>query len=436
MIDRYMRAEMAGIWSDERRFQLMLELETAFLEFLAREKKIPQAEIRALRAVAGKPLAARVKEKEATSGHEIVALLQVLSAELKGKAPSIDRYLHYGLTSSDVMDTVLALQLKEASDLLLKGWKSTAAQISRLAVEHETTWMVGRTHGVHAEPLTFGVKLAGWHAEAMRCIDRVAAARETIAFGKLSGAVGTFSQLSPALEAAVLRKFGLKPEPVATQVIPRDRHADYFHALVLSATAIERFALEIRHLQRTEVLEAEEPFTEGQKGSSAMPHKRNPILCENLCGLARLVRAYEAAVVENVPLWHERDISHSSVERVVMPDATILLDFMLHRFSRVLEGLQVYPERMKHNLDRSLGLVFSQRILLRLIDKGLGRLKAYELVQRNAMKTWTSQEPFMNVLLKDPEVVSTLPAKELRSCFDLNGYRKSARELLRRGGVN
>jgi adenylosuccinate lyase len=295
--------------------------------------------------------------------------------------------------------------------------------------------MAGRTHGVHAEPITFGVKLAGWHAEVQRDMERLRRAREAVSFGKLSGAVGCFTQVGPELEARVLEKLGLKPEPVATQVVPRDRHAEYFHAVVLSAAAVERFALEIRHLQRTEVLEAEEPFGEGQKGSSAMPHKRNPILCENLCGLARLIRSYEAAVVENIALWHERDISHSSVERVVLPDAHIALDFMLARLKKVLDGLQVYPERMRENLDRSSGLVFSQTVLLRLVDAGLSREEAYALVQRSAMKTWKTREPFLKVLEADPAVTKRLSKKDLAACFNLDAYKGAVKELLARAGV-
>jgi len=435
MIERYSRPEMSGVWSDSRRFELLVEVEAAFLEELAAAKGIPRSEIAVLKKVPVASLAGKIKEREAKSGHEVVALLQALSEEIKGKAPGIDRYLHYGLTSSDVLDTVLAIQLREASDLIVKGLEAVSSRIKTLARKHESTWMAGRTHGVHAEPITLGVKLAGWHAEILRDLERMRRAKDLISHGKLSGAVGTYSQAPPAVEEAVLSRLGLKPEAVSTQVVPRDRHADFFHALVLAAASIERFALEIRHLQRTEVLEIEEPFGEGQKGSSAMPHKRNPILCENLCGLSRLLRSYEGAVVENIALWHERDISHSSVERVALPDAAILLDFMLHRFRAVLDGMQVYPARMKENLDRSLGLVFSQRVLLRLIDAGLGRQKAYELVQRNAMKTWKTRKDFLAVLAGDKDVLRALPLKELKACFDLSGYKRSVREILKRGGV-
>ncbi|HAM36946.1 MAG TPA: adenylosuccinate lyase [Elusimicrobia bacterium] len=435
MIERYSREAMSRVWSDENRLRTMLRVEEAFLEVLARVKGIPASELKAFKTAAHQGLQERVKAGEAKSGHEIIALLSAVSALIKDRAPALNRYLHYGLTSSDVLDTALALQLRESADLLMSDWDEVCGRLRTLARKHKSTWMAGRTHGVHAEPVTFGVKLAGWHAEALRNMERLSRAREEISFGKLSGAVGCFTQVGPEYEAGVLNKLGLKPEPVATQVVPRDRHAQYFHALVLSAAAVERFALEIRHLQRTEVLEAEEPFGEGQKGSSAMPHKRNPILCENLCGLSRLIRSYESAVVENIVLWHERDISHSSVERVVFPDAHIALDFMLGRFKKVLDGLQVYPERMKENLDRSLGLVFSQKVLLRLVDAGLTREQAYELVQRNAMKTWRTREAFVKVLESDPAVMKQLSKKDLAACFDLETYSEAISELLSRGGV-
>lgn len=435
MIERYTRPEMQKIWADETRLRRMLEVELAFLKVLAREKRIPAAELDALRRLLDGALAEQVKSREAKSGHEVVGLLQAVSAQVKEQAPQLNRYLHYGLTSSDVLDTAFSLQLVETNALLLQGWRRVADRIRSLAVRHKATWMVGRTHGVHAEPITLGVKLAGWHSEALRNIGRIERAKETAAYGKVSGAVGTFAHFPPAFESEVCRELGLSPEPVSTQIVPRDRYAECYHAWVLSAAAIERFALEIRHLQRTEVLEAEEPFSEDQKGSSAMPHKRNPVLCENLCGLARLIRAYETAVVENCAVWHERDISHSSNERVIFPDAAIALDFMLHRLGHVLDGLQVYPERMQENLESSLGLVFSQKVLLKLIDTGLGRLEAYELVQRNAMKTWKTRKPFLDQLLADPDVVRHLPASKLKACFDVGSYAGAFEEILRRGGV-
>ena len=435
MIERYTRPEMQRIWSDEIRLRRMLEVELAFLKVLARAKKIPPRELDELRALLDGALAEQVKSKEAKSGHEVIGLLQAVSSQVKEKAPQLNRYLHYGLTSSDVLDSGFSLQLVEANALLLETWRGVAGKIRRLAEAHKDTWMVGRTHGVHAEPITFGVKVAGWHAEALRNVERLERAKSISAYGKVSGAVGTFAHFPPAFEAEVCRELGLTPEPVSTQIVPRDRYADVYHAWVLASSAIERIALEIRHLQRTEVLEAEEPFTEDQKGSSAMPHKRNPVLCENLCGLARLIRTFETAVVENCALWHERDISHSSNERVIFPDAAIALHFMMHRVGQVLDGLQVYPERMMENLERSLGLVYSQKVLLQLIDAGLGRLEAYELVQRNAMKTWKARKPFVSFLLADPDVVRLLPPAKLKACFSLDSYAGAVDEILRRGGV-
>ncbi len=435
MIERYTRPEMAGIWSEENRFKLMLRVEVAWLEAIAPAKAIPEAEMRHFKSVTSQSLTAGAKEREAGTGHEIIGLLGEISSRVAKKAPSVHRYLHYGLTSSDVLDTVLGMQLRDSADLILKGWRAAAAALKTLAKAHERTWMAGRTHGVHAEPMTFGLKVAGWHAEALRNIDRLHRARELIAYGKLSGAVGAFAHSSPKTEAAVCSKLGLKCEPVATQVVPRDRHADFYHALVLSAAAIERFATEIRHLQRTEVQEAEEPFRSGQKGSSAMPHKRNPILCENLCGLARLIRTAEAGVVENTVLWHERDISHSSFERVALPDAAILLDFMLARLLQVITGLEVHPERMRRNLEAGLGLVYSQKVLLKLIDSGLPRLEAYDLVQKSAMKAFKSGKPFLAALSADTLVGRRLSKKDLAACFDNESYGSALRELMKRGGV-
>ena len=434
MIQRYTRPGMGDIWSDDNRLRAMLRVEEELLKAIAPEKGVPAVELKALRRLFEKSMLDASRRKESSSGHEVIGMLSAVAGELKSKAPKVDRYLHYGMTSSDVLDTSMALQLRDSSDLLIAGLEAVSKRLKSLARKHERTWMVGRTHGVHAEPITFGIKVAGWHAEAMRCLRRMRAAREIIAYGKISGAVGAFSQLSPDVEAKVLDALGLRPEPVSTQVVPRDRYAEYFHALVLSACLVERIALEIRHLQKTEILELEEPFSEGQKGSSAMPHKRNPVLCENLCGLARLIRTYESAVLENCALWHERDISHSSNERMIIPDAHIALDFMLHRLDQVLEGLQVYPERMKANLERMNGLVFSQKVLLRLIDAGLGRLEAYDLVQRNAMKTWKDNRPLREHLAADAEVSKRLSAKELDACFSLEPYGAASREILKRGG--
>ncbi len=434
MIERYTRPEMGRIWSDDNRLRAMLRVEEELLKAIAPQKGIPAKEIAALRRLMEKSLLASSRRKESGAAHEVIGMISAVSEELKRQAPKVERYLHYGLTSSDVLDTGGALQMREACGLLIDGLEGVARRLKTLARRHERTWMVGRTHGVHAEPITFGIKVAGWHAEALRGLKRLRAARETIAYGQISGAVGAFTQLAPEIEARVLDALDLRPEPVSTQVIPRDRYADYFHALALCACAIERIALEIRHLQRTEVLELEEPFGEGQKGSSAMPHKRNPVLCENLCGLARLIRGYEATVLENCALWHERDISHSSNERVILPDAHIVLDFMLDRLANILDGLQVHPERMKKNLESSRGLVFSQTVLLRLIDAGLGRLEAYDLVQRCAMRTWRGEGTLRETLGADPDVAKRLSPRELDACFSLEPYAASARDILKRGG--
>ena len=435
MIERYTRPEMAKIWSDEHRLRLMVKVEAEHLQVLGAEKGIGAADLKSMKGHIDRSFLEKARAREATAGHEVVGLVGAIADAADTAAPSLSRYLHYGLTSSDVLDTALALQLREAADLLIEDWRAAADRIKALARKHERTWMAGRTHGIHGEPITFGAKLAGWHAEALRNIDRLARARKLISFGKLSGAIGTFAHLPPSLEEEVCRRLGLAAEPVSTQVIPRDRHAEFFGALVLSASAVERFALEIRHLQRTEVGEAEEPFEEGQKGSSAMPHKRNPVLCENLCGLARLIRTYQPAISENAALWHERDISHSSVERVAITDACVLLDFMLARLRKVLEGLVVYPERMRKNMDLSRGMVFSQKVLLRLIDAGMPRLAAYDAVQAAAMKSFHSQKPFLETLSVEAGVVKRLSKKELAACFDLESYGGAVREMLKRGGV-
>ena len=434
MIPRYTRPAMGAIWSDDNRLRAMLRVEEELLKAIAPEKGVPASELKTLRKLLERSLLDASRRKESSAGHEVIGMLSAVAGELKKTAPKVDRYLHFGMTSSDVLDTSMALQLRDSADLLVADVEAVLKRLKALAKKHERTWMVGRTHGVHAEPITFGIKVAGWHAEGLRCLRRLRAARELIAYGKVSGAVGAFSQLSPEVEAKVLDALGLRPEPVSTHVVPRARYAEYFHSRVLTACFVERIALEIRHLQKTEVLELEEPFSDGQKGSSAMPHKRNPVLCENLCGLARLIRTYESAVTENCALWHERDISHSSNERMIIPDAHIALDFMLARLEQVLDGLTVFPENMKRNLDKMNGLVFSQKVLLRLIDAGLGRLEAYDLVQRNAMKTWKDGRPLREHLVGDPDVSKRLSAKELDACFSLEPYGASAREILKRGG--
>jgi adenylosuccinate lyase len=345
------------------------------------------------------------------------------------------RYIHLGLTSYDVVDTALAVQLQEAATILIEELEALRLVLADLARRNKQTVMVGRTHGVHAEPLTFGLKLALWYTEAGRDLDRLRRAKETVACGKLSGAVGTFAHLPPFVEQYVCVRLGLTPAPISSQILSRDRHAEFLLTLALIGTSLDKFATEIRHLQRTEVLEVEEPFVEGQKGSSAMPHKRNPVACEQVSGLARLLRSYAQAGLENVPLWHERDISHSSVERVVLPDATILLDYLLVRFRGILEGLQTYPDRMRQNMELTGGLIFSEAVLLALVDKGLSRDEAYRLVQRHAMKAWESREPFKPLLLADPEIRRHLSPAEIENCFDLGYHLRHLDEIFARVGL-
>jgi adenylosuccinate lyase len=342
------------------------------------------------------------------------------------------RYVHIGMTSSDVLDTALALSLQEASDLLLAGLERLRAALRALAITHKRTLCVGRSHGIHAEPMTFGLKAALWYAEAGRNLERLRRARETVRVGKISGAVGTFAHIDPDVEEEACHLLGLEPAPVSSQIVQRDRHAEFMATLAIVAASLEKIAVEIRSLQRTEIGEVEEPFAEGQKGSSAMPHKRNPVGSENITGLARLVRANAGAAFENVALWHERDISHSSVERVILPDSTILVDYMLDRFSGILEGLRVYPERMRENIERSFGLMYSQRVLLRLTGAGLARQAAYEIVQRNAMRAWTDRRSFQALLAADPGVTAHLGADALAECFDPAWYLRNVDAIYRR----
>jgi adenylosuccinate lyase len=418
MIPRYSRPEMVALWTPERRYQTWLEVELAAGRAMADAGLVPRQAIEACAAKAGTFTAqdaARIDEIEKTTRHDVIAFLTFLEERIGPPA----RHLHFGMTSSDVLDTSLAMLLRDAADLIVAGIDKAREAVIRRAVEHKRTPCIGRSHGIHAEPTTFGWKLLIWVDELARAKARVRRARETIAVGKLSGAVGTFSHLSPAIEEKAMASLGLSPAPVSTQIVQRDRHAEYFTALALAGASIEKFAVEIRHLQRTEVREVEEAFGKGQKGSSAMPHKRNPILSENLSGLARLLRGYALSALEDVALWHERDISHSSVERVIGPDATVTLDFMLHRFAGLIDGLRVHPERMKENLELTRGLVFSQPVLLKLIDKGMDRQAAYVVVQRNAMKVWDENRDFRSLLGEDPEVKKLLSPQELLECFDL-----------------
>lgn len=423
MIARYSRNEMSRLWSAEQRLRQWRDVELYALEGMVQAGIAPKSALEQCRAKAGDFSAAdvsKIEEIEQTTKHDVIAFLTFLEQRIGPSA----RYLHLGMTSSDVLDTALALTLREAATLILQGISRAQAAIERRAFEYKKTPMIGRSHGIHAEPITFGLKLAVWFDELRRGEERVKRARETIGVGKISGAVGTFAHLPPSVEAHVCEKLGLRPAPASNQIVQRDRHAEYFTTLAILGSSIEKFATEIRHLQRTEVREAEEPFTAGQKGSSAMPHKRNPILSENLTGLARLLRGYAVSAMENVPLWHERDISHSSVERVIGPDATTACDFMLHRFAGMMENLRVYPERMNQNLNQLGGVVYSQRILLELAKKGVNRQAAYALVQRNAMKVFEEGASFKQALLSDPEVLKVMSPTEIAASFSAeNDFR-------------
>ncbi|MBI5598932.1 MAG: adenylosuccinate lyase [Deltaproteobacteria bacterium] len=421
MISRYTRKEMARVWEPQARFRRWLEVELCACEAWHKKGRVPKKALERIRKKAGFDVK-RIAEIEKTVKHDMIAFLTSV-AEHVGRD---SRYIHIGMTSSDVLDTAFALQLRESSAIIIGGIRRLLRALKKKAYEHRRTVMMGRTHGVHAEPTTFGLKLAMFYGEMRRNLERMTRAREIISYGKLSGAVGTFSSIDPFVERYSLKRLGLRPEPASTQVVQRDRHAEFFSTLAVIAASIEKIAVEIRHLQRTEVLEAEEPFTEGQKGSSAMPHKRNPVLSENLTGLARLVRGYAISAVENVALWHERDISHSSVERVIGPDATILVDFMLARTRELIDGLMVYPRNMKKNMEISRGLVFSQRVLLKLAAKGVSREDAYGIVQKNAMKVWRGADDFKTVLLKDREVLRHLKATDVEGCFDMKPYLRHA----------
>jgi adenylosuccinate lyase len=426
MIPRYSRPEMVAVWSAETRFSIWFEIEALAAEAMAELGTIPAEAARAIREKGARRIAAmtardleRIEEIERQTRHDVIAFLTWLGEGIGPEA----RFLHQGLTSSDVLDTCLAVQLARAADLLVAGVDRLAAALKARAIEHKFTPTIGRSHGIHAEPTTFGLKLAGHYAEFARNRARLVAARAEIATCAISGAVGTFAAVDPRVEAHVAKHLGLAPEPVSTQVIPRDRHAAFFAALAVVASGIERLAVEVRHLQRSEVREAEEYFHPGQKGSSAMPHKRNPVLSENLTGLARLVRGYAVPALENVALWHERDISHSSVERVIAPDATVTLDFALHRAAGMIETLTVYPERMKANLDSLGGVVHSQKVLLALTRAGMSREDAYAAVQRAAMATWTAlgqpgARDFRASLLADPDVAARLPPAALDAALD------------------
>jgi adenylosuccinate lyase len=415
MIPRYTHPEMGRIWSDQRKYETWLQVELAAADSMAAAGLVPPDAARELRSKARFDIA-RIEAIEQVTQHDVIAFTSAV-AEHVGPAA---RWLHFGLTSSDVVDTAQALQMVEACDLILRHLETLQRAVMERALEHRLTPMIGRTHGVHAEPMTFGLKLALWYAELTRAAARVRRARETIRVGKISGAVGTFAHLDPSIEADVCARLGLEPAPISSQVIQRDRHAELLSALAITAASLEKFALEIRGLQKTEIGEVEEPFGKGQKGSSAMPHKRNPIGCEQIVGLARLIRGNAHAALENVALWHERDISHSSVERVIVPDSFIALDHMLRRFTRIVSGMVVYPERMRQNLDRSRGVIFSGQVLLELARRGISREQAYEWVQRNAMRSFHEQTDFKTLLLADEDVTSVLAAADIDKAFDLS----------------
>jgi len=427
MIPRYTRPEMGRIWTDQRKYETWLEIELLVCEALSQLGEIPAEALKEIKEKASFD-ARRVDEIEKVTKHDVLAFLTNVGESIG----PLSRYLHYGLTSSDILDTSLALLLKEASDLILQDLHRVLKVLKEKAFQYKETSMIGRSHGVHAEPITFGLKMALWYDEMKRNLLRMERAKEAIGVGKISGAVGTFAHIPPFVEEFVCERLGLKPAPISTQIVQRDHHAEFFTTLALIATSIEKFSVELRHLQRTEVLEAEEFFSKGQKGSSAMPHKRNPISSENLSGLARLLRSYSLAALEDVPLWHERDISHSSVERVIAPDATILIDYMLNRFASIMENLIVYPENMKANLEKMGGLIYSEAVLLLLSKKGLSREEAYGVVQRNAMRVWEKAEDFKTLLSQDEGIKRLLTQEELDAAFDVRSHLKHVDDIFRR----
>jgi adenylosuccinate lyase len=427
MIDRYTRPEMGRIWEAENRYAKWLQVEIVACEAMAQEGLIPQEAFQNIKKKADFSVE-RILEIEEETKHDVIAFLTNV-AEYVGED---SRFIHLGLTSSDILDTSFALLLKEAMDLIIQDTKAFMEVLREKAEEHKNTVMIGRSHGIHAEPITFGLKLAVWYGEMKRNLKRLEEALDVISFGKLSGAVGTFANVSPKIEAFVCNKLGLKPAEISTQILQRDRHAQYFSTLAILAGSLEKMATEIRHLQRTEVLEAEEAFSKGQKGSSAMPHKKNPIGSENISGLARLVRSNSIAAMENMALWHERDISHSSVERVIGPDSTILIDYMLNRFGNIIKNLEVYPQHMDANLNKLNGLVYSQQVLMKLASLGISREISYEMVQRNALKVWKNGKAFKELLLEDEEITKHLSEKEIEEIFNIDYHLKYVDEIFDR----
>lgn len=431
MIDRYSRPEMADIWTEEQQFQAWLEVELAACWAWSKLGKIPAEDVDKLYKKAGFDLA-RIKEIEQTTRHDVVAFTRAVSETLGEEK----KWVHYGLTSTDVVDTAWAVRLKKANTLLRAGIERFIEVLAAKAKAHKYTIMMGRTHGVHAEPTTFGLKCALWYAEMKRNLERFEAAARGVEVGKLSGAVGTFANIPPEVELYTCEKLGIDFAPISTQTLQRDRHAHYMSTLALIGSSMEKMAVEVRHLQKSETREAEERFFAGQKGSSAMPHKRNPIGSENITGCARVLRGYMVTAFENIPLWHERDISHSSAERIILPDATILLDYMLSRFSRLIENLEVFPENMKENINRTYGLVFSQRLLLMIIDKGVSREEAYDSVQPLAMQAWTEKKDYLEIVKSSDAITKWLSSDEIEAAFDLNHHTRNVDVIFDRVGLS
>jgi adenylosuccinate lyase len=427
MIPRYTRPEMGKIWTEKRKFETWLEIELLACEALSELGEVPAEAVREIREKACFDVQ-RVNEIEKVTKHDVIAFLTNVGESVG----PLSKYLHYGLTSSDILDTSLALLLREASELIIQDLHRLLGVLKEKAYQYKEILMIGRSHGVHAEPITFGLKMALWHDEMKRNLIRMERAKEVVSIGKISGAVGTFAHIPPFVEEFVCGRLGLKPAPISTQIVQRDHHAEFFTTLAIIASSIEKFSVELRHLQRTEVSEAEEFFSKGQKGSSAMPHKRNPISAENLSGLARLLRSYSIAALENIPLWHERDISHSSVERVIAPDATILIDYMLNRLTSIIKNLIVYPEKMKANLEKMGGLIYSEAILLLLTKKGLSREEAYGVVQRNAMRVWEEGGDFKTLLSQDEVIKRLFTPEEVDAAFDVRGHLKHVDDIFRR----
>ncbi|WP_226659949.1 adenylosuccinate lyase [Pseudalkalibacillus hwajinpoensis] len=430
MIERYTRPEMGAIWTEENRYNAWLEVEILACEAWAELGIIPKEDVQKIRENAGFNVD-RIHEIEEETRHDVVAFTRAVSETLGEER----KWVHYGLTSTDVVDTALSYQLNQANDILIKDIEKFIDVLKAKAQEHKYTVMMGRTHGVHAEPTTFGLKMALWYEEMKRNLERFKTAADNVRFGKLSGAVGTYANIDPFIEQYVCEKLGLQPAPISTQTLQRDRHAHYMSALALVATSIEKFAVEIRGLQKSETREVEEFFAKGQKGSSAMPHKRNPIGSENMTGMARVIRGYMTTAYENVPLWHERDISHSSAERVILPDATIALNYMLNRFAGIVSKLTVFPENMKRNMTRTYGLIYSQRVLLSLIDKGMAREAAYDLVQPKAMDAWERGIQFRELVEADPKITDQLSEAEIEDCFDYNYHLKPVDMIFERLGL-